>query len=477
MNLSARPATSNAATRHPGPRNSASTGNPGRRLRIAVVGGGIAGLGSAWLLAQRHQVTLFEAGDYVGGHSNTVDVELGGRSHPVDTGFLVFNRRTYPNLCALFEQLGVASVPSEMSFGLSLASPDIEWAGSDLGTLFAQPRNLARPGFLAMLRDIWRFNRVATKLAEGGEMPALSLGEYLAAERYSAEFRDWYLLPMAAAIWSCPTGTMLAYPLATFVRFCSNHGLLQITGRPQWLTVQGGSRSYVSKIVAQLDDVRVATPVLGVERSAAGVKLRTADAVESFDEVVFACHSDQTLAILGDQASAEERRILGAVGYQYNVALLHTDAALLPRRRKVWSAWNYLAGEGAADQRPVSVSYLINRLQPLPFEQPVVVSLNPFTEPAPDKLIQRIDYAHPVFDEDAIAAQAALPGIQGQNRSWFAGAWTGYGFHEDGLRSAVAVAAGFGVAAPWSDKVAAADARGAHRGHEVDIAVDRRRAA
>ena len=470
MNTISFQSTPVATARQPRRSAEAGTSNSGRRLRIAVVGGGIAGLGSAWLLAQRHQVTLFEAADYVGGHSNTIEVELAGRSHPVDTGFLVFNRRTYPNLCALFERLGVSSVPSEMSFGMSLESPDIEWAGSDLGTLFAQARNLARPKFLAMLRDIWRFNRVATRMAETGEIPAMSLGEYLAARRYSAEFRDWYLLPMAAAIWSCPTGTMLAYPLATFVRFCRNHGLLQISDRPQWLTVQGGARSYVRKIVAQLDDVRVATPVLGVERSAAGVKLRTKAGVESFDEVVFACHSDQTLAILGDKASAEERRILGAVGYQHNVALL-------PRRRKVWSAWNYLAGAGAPDERPVSVSYLINRLQPLPFEVPVVVSLNPFLEPAADKLIQRIDYAHPVFDEDAIAAQAALPRIQGHNRSWFAGAWTGYGFHEDGLRSAVAVAAAFGVDAPWPNTVVRADGLVAGEGRQANIEVDLRRAA
>ena len=449
----------------------------GRPKRIAVIGGGIAGLGSAWLLAQRHQVTLFEAGDYVGGHSNTIEVELGGASHPVDTGFLVFNRRTYPNLCALFDRLGVRSVASEMSFAVSLESPDVEWAGSDIGTLFAQPRNLARPGFLAMLRDIWRFNRVATRLAETGEIPAMSLGEYLDAEGYSSEFRNWYLLPMAAAIWSCPTGTMLAYPLATFVRFCSNHGLLQISDRPQWLTVAGGARSYVARIVGQLPDVRVATPVLGVERSASAVKLRTASGVETFDEVVFACHSDQALAILGDAASAEERALLGAVSYQHNVALLHTDAALLPRRRRVWSAWNYLAGAGAPNERPVSVSYLINRLQPLPFAEPVVVSLNPFDEPAPAKLIKRIDYAHPVFDEDAIAAQAALPRIQGRNRSWFAGAWTGHGFHEDGLRSAVAVAAALGVEAPWHNTVAPADQPTGQDGPGIATAADLRIAA
>ncbi|KAI5915810.1 NAD(P)/FAD-dependent oxidoreductase [Thauera sp. 2A1] len=426
-------------------------GGSGGGRRIAVVGGGIAGLGAAWLLSRRHRVTLFEAGSYVGGHTNTVDVEIGGVSHPVDTGFLVFNRRTYPNLCALFAHLGVKSVASEMSFGVSLADPAIEWAGSDLGTVFAQRSNLLHPAFLGMLRDILRFNRDTTRMAAQGSAPDASLGAYLAGHGYGRAFRDWYLLPMAAAIWSCPTRTMLDYPLATFVRFCHNHGLLQILDRPQWLTVEGGGRSYVRRIVSQLDDVRIATPVQGVDRRADGVWLRTPEGAELFDEVVFACHSDQTLAILGDGASADERRILGAVRYQPNVALLHTDAALLPRRRKVWSAWNYLAGAGRPDERPVSVSYLINRLQPLPFDTPVIVSLNPFAEPAADKLIRRIEYAHPVFDQAAIDAQAALPQLQGVRRSWFAGAWTGYGFHEDGLRSAVAIAERLGVDIPWRD--------------------------
>lgn len=426
-------------------------GGSGGGRRIAVVGGGIAGLGAAWLLSRRHRVTLFEAGSYVGGHTNTVDVEIGGVSHPVDTGFLVFNRRTYPNLCALFAHLGVKSVASEMSFGVSLADPAIEWAGSDLGTVFAQRSNLLRPAFLGMLRDILRFNRDTTRMAAQGSAPDVSLGAYLAEHGYGSAFRDWYLLPMAAAIWSCPTRTMLDYPLATFVRFCHNHGLLQILDRPQWLTVEGGGRSYVRRIVSQLDDVRIATPVQGVDRRADGVWLRTPEGAEFFDEVVFACHSDQTLAILGDGASADERRILGAVRYQPNVALLHTDSALLPRRRKVWSAWNYLAGAGRPDERPVSVSYLINRLQPLPFDTPVIVSLNPFAEPAADKLIRRIEYAHPVFDQAAIDAQAALPQLQGVRRSWFAGAWTGYGFHEDGLRSAVAIAERLGVDIPWRD--------------------------
>lgn len=427
--------------------NFAGEGGAGRR--IAVIGGGIAGLSTAWLLAPQHSVTLFEAGSYVGGHTNTLDVTVDGLTHPVDTGFLVFNRRTYPNLCALFALLQVEAVETEMSFGVSLAEPELEWAGTDLASVFAQRSNLVRPAFLAMLRDIVRFNRETTRMAHEGAMPALSLGEYLDLEGYSQAFRDWYLLPMAAAIWSCPTRTMLAYPLATFVHFCHNHGLLQILDRPTWMTVKGGGRSYVRRMLARLDDVRVNAPVQRVVRGEDGVWVHTAAGPERFDELVFACHSDQALAILGSEATPEERRILGAVQYQANVAYLHTDTALLPRRQKVWSAWNYLAGRGAPDERPVSVSYLINRLQPLPFQTPVVVSLNPFTEPAADKTFRRIEYAHPVFDHGAIDAQAALPAIQGRERCWFAGAWTGYGFHEDGLKSAVAVVEAMGVEVPW----------------------------
>ena len=415
-------------------------------MKIAVVGAGISGLAAAWLLAQRHQVTLFEAADYLGGHTHTVDVEVAGQRFPVDTGFLVFNHRTYPNLTAMFRALGVETVASDMSFAVSLADPALEWAGSSLTTLFAQKRNLARPGFWRMLQDTLRFNRTTA----GVSLPELTLGDYLAQERYSAEFRDWYLLPMAAAIWSCPTEAMLEYPLASFVRFARNHGLLQIFDRPRWHTVKGGGRTYVERIVAQLPDVRLATPVRSVLRDRDGVWLGLPRGdCERFDEVVLACHSDQALALLGSAATPAERRILGAIRYQPNRAVLHTDASLLPRDPRVWSAWNYMSAENIAAPRSVSVSYLINQLQPLPVSAPVIVSLNPHVEPDPATVIGDYDYDHPLFDRAAIAAQAQLAAIQGVERLWFCGAWGGYGFHEDGLVSALAVANRLGCRAPW----------------------------
>lgn len=413
-------------------------------LRIAVVGSGISGLATAWLLSRRHAVTLFEANTYLGGHARTVDVTLGGVTHPVDTGFLVFNRETYPNLVRLFDTLGIEAARSEMSFSLSLEEPAIEWSGTSPATLFAQPRNLLRPRFLGMLREILRFNREAARAAEGPAGP--TLGEFLARGGYGAPFRDWYLLPMAAAIWSCPTRAMLGFPFASFARFFRNHGLLALSGRPQWYTVAGGARRYVERMARALPDVRLATPVESVRRDASGVRIRG----EHFDALVLACHADQALRILGDGAGAEERAVLGAFPYQRNRALLHTDAALLPRRRRVWSAWNYSAGREGPNGRPVAVHYLLNRLQPLAFAEPVIVSLNPHRTPDPARVLGEFDYEHPVFDERSLGAQARLARIQGGRRTWYCGAWTRYGFHEDGLRSALAVAYRFGISAPWS---------------------------
>lgn len=419
--------------------------------RIAVVGSGIAGLTAAWLLSQRHAVTLFEAADTLGGHTHTVDVVVGGSSFPVDTGFLVFNDRTYPNLCSLFDHLGVATAASEMSFSVRVDEDRLEWAGSSLATVFAQKRNLVKPEFWRMLQEILRFNRESTAAVECGMDEGETLGRFLDRGGYGRAFREWYLLPMSAAIWSCPTGSMLGFPAATFLRFCHNHGLLQVNGRPKWRTVVGGGREYVRRLAARIDDVRVGTPVLGVRRSADAVELRLANTSQRFDAVVLATHSDQSAVMLED-ADAAERNVLDPVRYQPNRAWLHTDETLLPRARDAWSAWNYLTGPARVDGRPVSVSYLINKLQPLPVETPVIVTLNPVHEPRADRVIRRIDYAHPVFDPAAIEAQRRLSSIQGRRRTWFCGAWTGYGFHEDGLRSGLAVANAMGVTAPWQKR-------------------------
>lgn len=423
----------------------------GTSLRIAVIGGGISGLAAAHRLAPAHQVTLFEAGAYVGGHTNTIDVTVDGMTHPVDTGFLVFNERTYPKLIELFAQLDVPTAESDMSFSVSVGPHDFEWAGSDLGSLFAQPSNALSPRFWSMLADMVRFNRQATALAraveagsdsEDGEMP---LGAWLDRHRYRRPFRDLYLLPMAAAIWSCPIHQMLGYPIRTFASFCHNHGLLQVADRPKWRTVQGGARQYVQRILAGLKNVRVATPVRAVRGDPAArardgaVTVFTDAGPETFDQVILACHSDQALALLVDPTD-RERQVLGAIPYQPNRAWVHTDTALMPKRRRAWAAWNYLS-DGDSSLPAVSVTYWLNKLQPLPFRTPVLVTLNPAEPPRPDQTIASIDYSHPAFDLGAIDAQRRLPSIQGRRGLWFAGAWTGYGFHEDGLKSGLAVAA------------------------------------
>lgn len=420
-------------------------------MKVAVVGSGIAGLAAAYRLRACAHVTLFEAGTHFGGHTHTVDVTLPGRdggpvTHGVDTGFLVFNHRTYPGLKALLEELRVPTAPSDMSFSVQLPGPDgrpaLEWGGASLATVFAQRRNLLRPRFWGMLADLLRFNRLCTALAQRGEDAALAepLGDFLDRHRFGRPLRDWYLLPMLGCIWSCPTDQMLAFPVGTMIRFCHNHGLLQVHGRPQWYTVAGGARQYVQRIVARLPDARLRTPVRRVERDEAGVTLFTDAGAERFDEVVLATHSDQALALLA-RPSAEERALLGAIRYQPNRAVLHTDVSVLPRRRAVWSAWNYeRAADTGRESARVCLHYWLNVLQPLPFAQPLVESLNPVRPIDPARVIAEFEYAHPVFDAAAVDAQRRLGALQGRWHTWYAGAWLGYGFHEDGLRAGQAVA-------------------------------------
>ena len=414
---------------------------------MAVVGSGIAGLAAARRLEHAgFDVTLFEAEARLGGHTHTVDVALDGFSAPVDTGFLVYNDWTYPHLIRLFDELGIESTMSDMSFSLRNDADRIEWSGTDFGGLFAQPTNLFRPAFWRMLHSIVRFNRTALACVAPGAPPNTeTLGEHLDRCNYGREFRDWYLLPMAAAIWSSPQSKIPDFPLTSFARFCANHGLLQITGRPQWRTVVGGGREYVQRIAGELSDVRAGTPVTRIARGPTGVDVTFAGpgqhtrGSERFDHIVLACHSDQALALLG-QPTRDETALLGAIRYQPNRVLLHTDVALMPRRRRAWSAWNYLAAPDGEQSRPVAVTYWLNKLQPMPFSTPVLLTLNPPIEPQARTVLREFEYWHPLQDAASESARAQIAVIQGLNRTYFCGAWMGSGFHEDGLVSGHAAA-------------------------------------
>lgn len=413
--------------------------------RVAIIGSGISGLSAAHHLSGRADITLFEAANYFGGHTHTVDVTLptpqGVQTHGVDTGFLVYNERTYPGLIALFDELQVETAKSDMSFSVQAPQApgqrSLEWNGASLNTVFAQRRNVFNPRFLGMLREVLRFNTLVTQLAERNrdEELAQPLCEFLLANRFGVAFSDDYLLPMLGCIWSCPTDQMLMFPVATMVRFCHNHGLVQVNNRPQWHTVRGGARHYVEKIIARIQDKRLNTPVLRIEREAHGVSVHTASGSERFDDVVLATHADQSLAMLA-APSVDEERILGAVRYHPNLAVLHTDASVMPKKKLAWAAWNYQrAAKQDTAHAQVCLHYWLNQLQPLPFSHNVFVSLNPIHDIQPAKVLGRYHYAHPVFDLAAIEAQAHMPGLQGQQHTWYAGAWMGYGFHEDGFKA------------------------------------------
>jgi uncharacterized protein len=416
-------------------------------LKVAIIGSGITGLGAAHALQGSAEVTLFEAGKYFGGHSNTVDISLptpqGMMSHGIDTGFLVYNERTYPNLIALFAQLGIDTTVTDMSF--SVQSRDgarmLEWGGASLNSVFAQRGNVLRPRFWKMLLEIMRLNRICTQIANARSETQLAqpLAEFLREHQFGNELKDWYLLPMLGCIWSCPTEQMLQFPVSTMIRFCHNHGLMQVSNRPKWWTVTGGSRNYVKAITDTISDKRLNTPVQLIERDAQGVRIITQGQAERFDRVIIATHAPQALAMLRD-ASTLEQEILGAFRTQANRAVLHTDVSVLPKNPLTWSAWNYVRGDDAQEGSQVCLHYLINKLQPIPFTQPVVVSLNPTQAIASNTIHGEFEYAHPVMDGAATRAQGRLHEINASRNTWFCGAWTRYGFHEDGLMSGLAAA-------------------------------------
>jgi predicted NAD/FAD-binding protein len=421
------------------------------RPRIAVIGAGITGLGAAWLLRETAHVTLFEAEPRLGGHADTFVVDFCGQAVPVDTGFIVLNDRNYPNLVALFEALAVPTENSDMGFAVSLEAGRLEYGGGSLAQLFGQRRNLLRPSFHGMWRDILRFYREAPGLVNGNDdanLGDVSLGHYLERERYGQAFIQNHILPMGAAIWSASVDGIRDFPVRAFARFFANHGLLQVNNRPQWRTVTGGSREYVRRIEAALPDVRKGLPVLALRRDGTGVLVTTASGTERFDHAVLATHAPQALALLEDP-TAQERAVLGAFRTTENRALLHTDASLMPRRKRVWSAWNVMSLAPGDRARALCVTYWMNRLQNLTTPEPLLVTLNPLREPARGTVMKDVTYHHPHYDAAALAAQARLHTIQGVHRLEFCGAWTGWGFHEDGLASAVAAATRLGAAIPW----------------------------
>lgn len=423
-------------------------GRRGRRRRIAVIGSGVAGACAAWALNEIHDVVLYEAERQAGGHTATIDVDYDGRQVPVDIGFIVYNTLNYPDLTALFDHFGVATHESNMGFSLSLDNGRMEWSGESYRSIFAQRRNFFSPGFLWMLREIYRFNRICTVDRDTGVIGHATIGDYLDHRGFSAGFRDDYLIPMAAAIWSTPRIKMLDFPAATFINFFENHRLIH-DERPMWRTVTGGSRNYLHHLIAPLGDrLRTRHKVEAVLRDAGGVSVFAGGEADRFDEVIIASHTDQALAMLADPSDLE-RRILGAIPYRPNRVVLHRDPALMPKRRAAWTAWNYLRSSGDNGESDVCVTYWMNRLQGIPNETSLFVSLNPVVEPHAELIFGEWTFDHPQFDARALSAQSRLDEIQGVRRTRFAGAWTVHGFHEDGARSGLDAAIALGGVVPW----------------------------
>ena len=416
-----------------------------QRQRIAVIGAGVSGLTAAWLLAEHHDIEIFEAADYAGGHTNTEYVASDSRMWPVNTGFIVFNDWTYPNFIKLMDRLGVASEVSNMSFSVDSRRTGLQYNGTNLNTLFAQRRNLLNPRFLKMIREILRFNKeTQQQLADQTIDDSETLGAYLDRNGYSTYFRHFYIVPMGSAIWSAPEVVLERFPIRFFLQFFSNHGMLSVDDRPTWRVISGGSAQYVGKMMGRLDGrIRLNNPVQRVERDADGVTVVSAGGEQRFDQVVFACHSNQALAMLAQPSDAEQQ-ILGAIGYQNNDVVLHTDASVLPSNRRAWAAWNYLIP--ANSHEPVSVTYNMNVLQNFhSAKDTFCVTLNRSHDIAPDKVIKKFEYSHPVFTLEAVAAQKRYDDIGNQNRSHFCGAYWFNGFHEDGVNSALRVTRAFGV--------------------------------
>lgn len=422
-------------------------------MKIAVIGSGIAGLSAAWLLSKSHDVDIYEKDDRLGGHANTQHVKVADKDVAVDTGFIVYNERTYPNLTALFNHLDIQTDPTEMSFAVSLEQGAREYSGSGLKGLFAQKSNLFRPSFLRMVSETLRFYKDAPQDAEDPKLQSATLGSYLTQNNYSANFINEHLLPMGAAIWSMPPQQLLQFPFRTFIGFCNNHGLLQVRDRPQWRTVSGGSCNYVQKLASEISGkVILNAGISDIQRKPGSITVYSRSGhATSYDHVVFACHSDQALALLNAEgnASRAERQILGSIRYQRNIAILHRDISLMPKRKSTWSAWNFIGNK--MGNNALCVTYWMNALQRLNTSEDVFVTLNPSHQPAEGSVLRTFQYSHPVFDQTALSAQRQLWQIQGERRTWFCGAYLGYGFHEDGLQSGLAVAEALGnVQRPWT---------------------------